>query len=141
MAKRAFTLVELMISVVVLGFGLNFVLQSHLASLKGLEMTENYINSLILGEKKLIDLELEAIANKGLLVNQSLSETVTINNKKYTWQTQTNEIASPYYLAGEKLIASVNIEWLERGKTKSLDIATYLKQKEIPKENITQENK
>lgn len=141
MAKRAFTLVELMIAVVVLGFGLNFVLQSHLASLKGLEMTENYVNSLVLGQKKLIDLELEAIANKGLTVNQSLSGTTFIKNKKYTWQTQTNEITSPYYLSGENLVASVSINWQERGKSKSFDFATYLKQKEEPKENITQENK
>ena len=55
---RAFTLVELMISVLILGIGLTSVANSYILALRGANSAQNNISALILAKEKFENLEL-----------------------------------------------------------------------------------
>lgn len=130
--ELAFTLIELMISMVILGVGLVVVIQSFLSSAGGLNTTQNYIEALRIAQDKFAELELASYENNGLLPDlDSNSGAGFLGPRKFDWVSQVNEITEPDYLTEKLVEVCVKLDWKERNVTRDISLAGYLpKQKE-----------
>lgn len=125
--ERGFTLVELLISVAILGFGLLIIIQSFFSSLNGLNASRNYTDAMNLANDKISGLELIAYEKNGLLPELGLDAgRIRIGNRDFSWSSQILEVAEPQYLAKELVEACIKVDWKERNILKSAALATYL---------------
>jgi len=88
-----FTLVEIMISVAILGFGLTIVANSYIVALKGSNAARNNIRALVLAKEKLEALESSSL-NEGLDVAVS-EEVLASPAKNYNYLQDIVEIDQP----------------------------------------------
>jgi type II secretion system protein I len=124
---KAFTLIELLISVAILGFGLVIVIQSYITSANALNISQNYISAMQLARDKLTEIELAAYEKKGLFPgDESGSGTEKIGSRNFNWETQVKEIYEPDYLAEKLVEVCVKLNWNEAGKPKDALLSTYL---------------
>lgn len=123
--KQGFTLVELMISVVILGFGLCIVIQSYMSALSGFNTTQNYIRAMRFAKEKGIELEIAAYENKGLLPEAKSGET-TLGSREFHWKTEVSEIFGSGNFSNDFVMASAGMDWQERNIHKASAIVTYL---------------
>lgn len=134
-SKLAFTLVELMISVVILGFGLCVIIQSYASALSGFNISQNYIAAMRFTKEKQTELELFSYENNGLLPDTKSGE-ITQGPRKFSWKTEISEIIKPEYLNKDFVTATISLEWQERNIPKRSVLITYLpKRKELEKES------
>jgi prepilin-type N-terminal cleavage/methylation domain-containing protein len=139
-----FTLVEIMVSVLILGVGLTIVANSYIVALKGANTTSNIIAALKLGREKLDALEISAL-NDGLSVSEAKDVLKSPTNKSYDYTQKVAEITQPVALAAgsqtttpqlEDLAKNfvqvcLNLSWQEQNITKNVTLSTYLpKQKQ-----------
>lgn len=126
--KQGFTLVELMLSVVILGFGLSVVIRSYMSALSGFETTQNYIGAIRFAKDKIDELTVQSFESNGLLPE---SKTGQFKNgaREFVWKTEVSEIKTPEYLNKDFVTASVNLDWQEKNTAKNCFIATYLPKK------------
>lgn len=129
---RGFTLVELMLSVVILGFGLCIVLQSYLSSLHGLDASQNYLEAVRFAKEKLDGLTIAAYENSGLLPEVKTGKAI-LGLREFNWESEVSEIHDPAYLSEDLVTASVNLDWRERNIAKNTVLATYLPKKKEEK--------
>ena len=127
--SRGFTLVEIMLSVLILGIGLTVVANSYLAATRGINSIENNIQVLTLGKEKLDALELSSL-KQGLDV--FLSEgTLESKGKKYNYTLETVKLSQPESLAKLLVQACLTFKWQEQMAEKNVTFSTYLlRQKE-----------
>ncbi len=131
MKKKAFTLVELMISVVILGFGLSIVIQSYMSALSGFNTSQNYIAAMRFAKEKGVELEIAAYENKGLLPEEKSGET-TLGAREFHWKTKVSEVPNSGNFSNDFVMAAVSMDWQERNIHKNRVIVTYLpKRKEL----------
>lgn len=126
-----FTLVEIMISVVILGVGLTAVANSYIVALRGANTAVNNIAALNLAGEKLDALELLSLKD-GLSVSGSRSILKSsLNNKSYDYTEEIVEITQSEDLAKYLVQACLRLSWQEKNATKNVTFSTYLpKQKE-----------
>jgi len=128
--KKGFTLIELMISVAILGFGLVIVAQAYITSANALNVSQNYIDAMQLARDKLTQIELAAYEKKGLLPGEeSGSGTEKKGSRDFNWITEVEEISDPDYLAKKLVLVCVKLAWKERGIAKDTVLSTYLPRK------------
>ncbi|MFA5200385.1 MAG: type II secretion system protein [Candidatus Omnitrophota bacterium] len=126
---KGFTLVELMVSVAILGIGLTVVANSYIAALKGINSASNIIGALNLGREKLEALEIFSLTN-GLFISDSKAILQT-PGKNYNYTQQVSEITESETLAKYLLQVCLNLSWQEQNATKNVIFSTYLsKQKQ-----------
>ncbi len=126
---RAFTLVELMISVLILGIGLTSVANSYILALRGANSARNNISALILAKEKFENLELASL--NGALPAEPTNETVKSLTKNYNYQQEIAQVVESADLAKYLVSACLTISWSEKNSSKNVTLATYLlKQKE-----------
>ncbi|MDD5477365.1 MAG: prepilin-type N-terminal cleavage/methylation domain-containing protein [Candidatus Omnitrophica bacterium] len=123
-APSGFTLVEVMISVLILGVGLTLVANSYIVALRGVNSTANNIGALRLGREKLDELEL-------LSLKDGLSASVTQDilkspAKSYDYKQEIIEITQPKDLAKFLVQACLSLSWQEQNATKNVTFSTYL---------------
>lgn len=134
-SKLAFTLVELMISVVILGFGLCVVIQSYMSALSGFNTSQNYIEAMRFAKEKESELEIAAYENKGLLPEAKSGETI-LGSREFHWKTEVSEIPNSGNFSNDFVMAAVSMDWRERNIQKNNAIVTYLpKRKELEEES------
>ena len=121
---RGFTLVEIMISVVILGFGLTTVANSYILALRGVNSTSNNITALILAKEKLENLELASL--KGAKIESPEPEIIKSPTKDFSYQEEISEITDSADLAKDLVLASLTISWNEKNSPKNVTLATYL---------------
>ncbi len=121
----AFTLVELMISVVILGFGLAIVIQSYMSALSGFNTSQNYIAAMRFAKEKAAELEVAAYENKGLLPEAKSGET-TFGAREFHWKTEVSEVPNSGNFSNAFLVAAISMDWQERNIHKNSAIVTYL---------------
>lgn len=134
--KRSFTLIELLISVAILGFGLVIVIQSYIASASALNISQNYVEAMQLAKDKLTELELTAYEKNGLPPQvESSSGREKIGSRDFNWSTEVREITEPEYLIEKLVEVCVKVDWKEAGIAKDALLSTYLPrvQEETPK--------
>ena len=122
-ALRAFTLVELMISVLILGIGLTSVANSYILALRGANAATNNVSALILAKEKFENLEFASL--KGALPFSPAEEIIKSLNKNYNYQQEINKIAESD-LAKYLVSACLTVSWLEKNSSKNVTLATYL---------------
>jgi prepilin-type N-terminal cleavage/methylation domain-containing protein len=126
--ERAFTLVELMVSVVILGFGLCIVIQSYISALAGLDISRNAVESARFAQEKMDELTAAVYENNGL-VPESESGSAVLGSRQFNWKTEISEIENPEYLTEDFVEARVNVDWRERNIAKNTSLMTYLPKK------------
>jgi len=125
--NKAFTLIELLISVVILGFGLVIVIQSYITSASALNISQNYVEAMRLAKDKLVELESVSYENNGLLPGaESNSGTEKVSSRDINWATEVREISDPDYLTEKLVEVCVKLNWKEAGKAKDVLLSTYL---------------
>ncbi len=122
-ASRAFTLVEIMISVLILGVGLTSVANSYILALRGANSAQNNISALILAKEKFENLELASL--KGAQPS-STTEIIKSATKEYNYQQEITKIAGSDDLAKYLVSACLEISWPEKNSSKNVTLATYL---------------
>ncbi len=134
--QRSFTLIELMISVAILGFGLVIVSQSYIISAGALNASQNYISATQLARDKLAELELVSYERKGLTPGlESDSGTRKIGPRNFNWLSEVKEVSSPDYLTEKLVEVCIRVDWTEAGRTKDAWVSTYLPRKQEEKQN------
>ena len=124
-----FTLVEIMISVLILGIGLSVVANSYIAALRGIKATANIIGALNLSREKFAELEASSLGG-GLSVSEARG-VLKSPTKNYDYEQVVVEIAQPKDLAKNLVQACLKLSWQEQNATKNVTLSTYLpKQKQ-----------
>ena len=141
-----FTLIEIMISVAILGIGLSLVANSYLVAQRGINATANNIEAFNLLKAKLDELEILSLED-GLVVSES-RETIKASGKNYNYTQEIVEIAAPKVLAVKAQVAAsgteditenflkvcLDLSWQEQNVNKNAILSTYLpKQQEEKK--------
>ena len=125
MKNKAFTLVELMISVFILGFGLCVIIRSYISTLSGFNITQNYITAMRFAKDKVTELEIASFEEKGMVPDTKSGET-TRGSRKFDWRTEVSEIPNEGNFSKSFVMASVNLNWQERNIPKDCTVITYL---------------
>ena len=121
---RAFTLVELMISVLILGVGLTSVANSYILALRGVNATQNNISALMLAKEKYEDLEFLSL--KGVSPSSLTSENIKSLTKEYSYQQEIAPLEESLVLAKYLVSACLTLNWVEKNLSKNVTLATYL---------------
>jgi len=126
---KGFTLVEVMISVLILGFGLTLVANSYIVALRGVNSTANNVGALSLAREKFDALEVSSLKD-GL--SASVAQSVLKScAKNYDYKQEIVEITQPKDLAKSLVQACLSLSWREQNATKNVALSTYLpKQKQ-----------
>lgn len=122
--RAGFTLVELMISVLVLGIGLTVVANSYILALRGVNAAGNNISALILAKAKYENLEFASL--KGALPSSVSGENTKSLNKNYNYQLEISAITASGDLSKNLVSACLAVSWLERNLSKNVTLSTYL---------------
>ena len=125
---RAFTLVEVMISVLILGVGLTSVANSYILALRGANSAGNNISALIIAKEKLENLELASL--KKAEPFSFTEEIIKSAAKEYNYQQEITPIAESEDLAKHLVSACLAISWPEKNSSKNVTLATYLLKQE-----------
>ena len=124
-----FTLVEIMVSVIILGIGLVIIANSYIVALRGINTTANTICALNLARGKFEELE-SASLKDGLTISDATAA-LKSPTKNYDYTQKIVEIDQPENLAKNLLQACLNLNWQEQNVAKHVVLSTYLsKQKQ-----------
>jgi prepilin-type N-terminal cleavage/methylation domain-containing protein len=127
--RRGFTLVEIMLSVLILGIGLVVVANSYLTALRGMNAASNIVEALNLAKEKYDALEISSLKNG--LTASSDSGVLKSPLKNFNYTQEVMEIAGPAELAEYLLQACITLSWQEQNAAKNVIFSTYLlKQKQ-----------
>ena len=122
--SAGFTLIEVMLSVLILGIGLTVVANSYIAALRGINASQNNIQALILGKEKFDALEISSL-KEGLAI--SLTEgTLGSGNKKYDYTLNITKLNQSEDLAKFLVQACLRLNWQEQTAAKYVTFSAYL---------------
>ena len=126
---KGFTLVEIMISVVILGVGLTLIVNSYILSARGINSAQNNIQAMIFAREKLEAAEILAL--KDGLPFSSDEGVLKSPAKEYKYTFDITKIIQPDYLTKYLTLACVKLSWQEQNAEKNVILSTYLsKQKD-----------
>lgn len=124
-SQKGFTLVEVMLSVLILGLGLVVIANSYLAALRGINTSQNNIQAMVLAKEKLDELEVSSLEKKGLSA-LSASETLRSLGRNYNYSLNITEITEPKDIAKYLVKACLVFNWQEQNAEKNATLSTYL---------------
>ena len=124
MSLTGFTLVEVMISVLILGIGLTAVANSYILALRGANTVQNNVAALILAKEKFENLEFASL--KGATSSSSPAEIIKSPNKEYSYEQEINPASGPGDLTKYLVSACLTMSWPEKNSLKNVTLATYL---------------
>jgi len=122
--KKGFTLVEVMISVVILGAGLVLIANSYIVAARGINSTANNIAALNLAQEKLQALEILSL-KEGLSASE-IQDVLKSTSKNYDYTQKITEITEPLDLAKNLVQVCANLSWKEQNATKNITLSTFL---------------
>lgn len=124
--QNAFTLIELLISVVILGFGLVLIIRSFTSSISGLNASQNYLEAMKLAKEKLIEKELLAYEDDGLFEFGAQSGSQHLGSREFEWLTSVNELDGEDEVAKRLVEVCIRLDWKEANIDKHATLAAYL---------------
>lgn len=128
---RGFTLVEIMISVLILGVGLTSAANSYILALRGASSVENNISALILAKEKFENLEFASL--KGAVPFSSPGEIIKSSSRDYNYQEEIELIPEFPDLVEELVSVCLTVSWPEKNSLKNVTLTSFLlRQKEPP---------
>ena len=120
--SKGFTLIEIMISVAILSFGLILILQGFTHSLNILSISENNLQATLLAEEKIAQLQIDAKQNEYEFLTD-LSGELKLNNIEFNWETRITPDGEYQDLNSVLTI----ISWKEGKRKGSVPVVTYLR--------------
>ena len=90
--ERGFTLVEVMLAVTILAFGIVGVLRGYTTSVGALEASQKAIEAVCSLKEKMADFEKEAIEEGGLLVGADSGELDTAYGSGWRWESEVSAL-------------------------------------------------
>ena len=121
---RGFTLVEIMVSVLILGFGLTLVANSYIVALRGVNATANDIGALSLAKESMESLEISSLRDGASTA--ATQGVLKFSNKSYDYVQEITKIEQPEVLSEELLQACLTLSWREQNVAKNVVFSTYL---------------
>jgi len=107
--NKGFLLLEMMVSVSILSFGIILILNSFIRPIRAMELSKDYFRAGLLLEQKMFELY-------NTDVQEGISEGVFSDfNRKFSWDME----------MGEREI-DLRVLWKERGEERELAVSTYL---------------
>ena len=138
--KKAFTLVEIMISVAILGFGLVIIIQAYLGALRGINLSQNYVTAASFARDKLGELELSAYDKSGLRPGEEAKEEkIRLGLREFNWEQDVRELTLPEALAKDFVEACIKLNWQEQNILKNVGLAMYLPKRQEANNETAQE--
>lgn len=129
-APTGLTLIELMLSVVVLSFGLVAIIGSFLTATSALNTSQNRLKAIELLQKRLALLKQESIEQNGL-DETTFSEPVVLNNRPAHYSEEISSLPNlpSLDLSQELNLVKLSLAWKERNIDKDVSVFTYLEKK------------
>lgn len=122
--SKGFTLIEIMISVVILGAGLTLVANSYIVAARGMNVSANHIQALELAKEKLA--ELESTSLKEGLISSFTQGVIESPLKNYDYSIDITDLTSPQELIKTFVQVCLTLSWKEQNTTKNVTLSTYL---------------
>ena len=125
-----FTLTELLLSLVILSFGLVAIIGSYLTATNALNASQNRLRAVELLQKKFALLKQKVIEQNGLDA-VTFSEPAVLNNRPAVYSEETSALNnSPGLdLSQELNLVKLSLAWKERNIDKDVSILTYLEKR------------
>jgi type II secretion system protein I len=124
-----FTLVELLVTVSILTIGVISVLRSFLSVSGAFSRSNNLFNAAWYLEKKISDIEEEAIKEEGLEAGREEGE-FNIEGRRFSWLMDIEELEEEQNLTRLFL----EVAWREGNQERNISLITYLENKTIENE-------
>lgn len=116
--NKAFSLLEVIVSISILSIGIVSLLQAFSAALRSTGLSSDIINAVFLAEDKLEELEFKEIQKT---INQE-PDTASANSGKFTCQTRLD------FLSDLNLyVLDMAVKWQRSGKEEKITLNTYLR--------------
>lgn len=110
-SSQGFTLIEVLVSVIILAFGLVIVAEGMVRTEQAYRISENMIIASMLAEQKLAEAELQALESRRLNTSSDQSKE-TFSGKTFDWQRSTYPFFHSTVLDQTKVNqADVTLEW------------------------------
>lgn len=124
----AFTLAELLLSVVILSFGLVAIIGTYLTAANALDSSQNRLQAVEFLQEKLGLLEEEVVAQNDILPT---NEEITLNNRPATYNLEVSDLpaAEGVDLGADLNLVELSLSWKERNVDKDVSIFSYLEKK------------
>jgi len=123
--KKAFLLVEVLITVVVLSIGLVTITRSFMTSLKALDVVVQYEKARLLIEGKLWDLEQSGDIESDLQVEENFPEP----NEKFIYKLETENVQEDQQ-EGPLNKVKLSVGWPTKREKREISVFTFLKNKQ-----------
>ncbi|MFA5096055.1 MAG: prepilin-type N-terminal cleavage/methylation domain-containing protein [Candidatus Omnitrophota bacterium] len=122
---KGFTLVEVMLSVAILGIGLALIANSYLMALRGITSTQNNIQAQFLAKAKFEELEEKALLQNGVL---PFSESGVLKGptRDYDYALEIGGISDSGSPVESLAQACIQLSWQEQNATKKIVFSSYL---------------
>ena len=123
-AERGFTLIEIVVTLAILGLAMPALLHSFTQAAKGQALSENMTTALYLLKFRMAEIEVEGYPDIGE------DDGEFGENSRYRWHSQVQDVESEE-IDGLRQV-TVTVTWQERGREKSIAMNTYLADRQMP---------
>lgn len=129
-SNKAFTFVELMVTVVILAVGLTLIIQGFITAAGALNTTQNHRIALQFLENKMQEIEAAARIDKGVKRENSQGE-FSSETRNFTWNLEVVgvEEAEDLDLSEDLNELTLKVAWTERNSPRDLSLITYMRNK------------
>ncbi|MDD5504831.1 MAG: hypothetical protein PHV77_05965 [Candidatus Omnitrophica bacterium] len=134
----AFTLVEVMASVLVLGIGLVLVANSYMLALKASNSASNNIQALYLAQSKMDALEITDLEEAGFSPCQ-YNEVLQYAGRDYDYNIAITKDAGSLTLSKYYVGACLTVGWEEQGSARKAVLTSFFQKKEEDEESEERE--
>jgi type II secretion system protein I len=123
-AERGFTLIEIVVTLAILGLAMPALLSSFTQAAKGQALSENMTTALYLLKFRMAEIEAEGYPDIGE-EDGEFGE-----NSRYRWHSTVQDVESEE-IEGLRLV-TVTVTWQEQGKEKTISMNTYIADHQMP---------
>ena len=120
--KQGFTLIEVMLSVVILSLGFTLILQGFSQALNTLRISQNNAKASMLADSKMAELQINAKEGQDVL-SSGVNEKILLNNIEFYWRSEVTLDQEDENL--NKTVATLS--WQEGKRKGATPIVTYLR--------------
>ena len=121
--RKGFSLIELMITVVVLAFGIVMIYEGYLISLRGFDYSKNFLNAQMWIDEKMWDVK-DKVSQGNLLTLSDVAGVFSSHNRRFTWRLSHRILAQTN--TTKLFEVGLRVFWKEGANTADTRRATYL---------------
>jgi prepilin-type N-terminal cleavage/methylation domain-containing protein len=127
-SNKGFTLTELLLSVVILSFGLVAIIGTYLTAANALDHSQNRLEAVAFLQDKLVTLNQDIMEQQ---FPEAVSESVLLNHRPATYILDISALAvtDKPDLSDKLDLAKLSLAWKERNIDKDVSVFTYLEKK------------